>query len=187
MGLHRRRLRLRNNNIDDDDGDDDDDEYAHASEDDDDDDDDTMYYRGLESITPHTKVSKRLNRHDAMMLVLNEVDRQYDGEHGSIYDPEQIKSLYQQISVDCQLEAEGRAIEDRKEIEEEEVVVVAAADRKEEKWNNHDDVVMTKQRRSVMVAAAAVTTNTTARKQYSSIFMNESPESPTRRIVPAAA
>merc|ERR1711924_45049 len=166
--------------------------YAHASDDDDDDDDfdddddDTMYYRGLESITPHTKVSKRLNRNDAMMLVLNEVDRQYDGEHGSIYDPEQIKSLYQQISVDCQIEAEGRAIQDRKEIEEEEVVV-AVADRKEEKWNNHDDIFMTKQRRSVMVAAAAATTNTTTRKQYSSIFMNESPESPTRRIVPAAA
>merc|ERR1711988_108257 len=135
----------------------------HCSDDDDDEEqDDSMYYRGLESITPHTKASKRLNRLDSIMLVLDEVDRQYEGENGSIHDPEKIKSLYQQISVDCQLEAEKRGIQDRKEIEGEE-----EEDSKEEKWNDgRDGKVLMKQKQSKMlaVAAAAAATTTTTTK-----------------------
>merc|ERR1712019_227129 len=74
---------------------------------------------GLESFIPHTKAQKYMHRLDATMLVLDEVDRQYNSKYGCIYNPNRIKSLYEQISIECQFEAELRAIQDRNDIQEE--------------------------------------------------------------------
>jgi len=76
------------------------------------------YYRGLESYVKHGKQRKEMNRLEAMMLVLEEQQEQYF-QAGSIYDEEKIAFAYKEVSVECQFEAELRAVKDQKEVEKE--------------------------------------------------------------------
>jgi len=79
------------------------------------------YYRGLESYVKHGKQRKEMNRLEAMMLVLEEQQEQYF-QAGSIYDEEKIAFAYKEVSVECQFEAELRAVQDQKEIEKEIII-----------------------------------------------------------------
>merc|ERR1712032_1269546 len=74
------------------------------------------YYRGLEAYLKHGKQRKEMNRLEAIMLVLEEQKEQYL-EAGYIHDEKEIALAYKEVSVECQFQAELRAIQDRKEVE----------------------------------------------------------------------
>merc|ERR1719464_1454402 len=82
-----------------------------------DDDGEEITYRGLESFTPLEKLRKRWNRSEARMAVLDEQDQQYL-EEGMIWNEKQLAVVYQEVSIQCQSQAEKRALQDRKEIEQ---------------------------------------------------------------------
>merc|ERR1712029_533049 len=67
--------------------------------------------------TPLERLRKRRNRSEALMLVLDEQEQQYV-EDGRIWDEVQISLAYREVSIECQIQAEKRALQDRKEIEQ---------------------------------------------------------------------
>mmetsp|Transcript_47214 Transcript_47214/g.53527 ORF Transcript_47214/g.53527 Transcript_47214/m.53527 type:complete len:198 (-) Transcript_47214:66-659(-) len=70
--------------------------------------------RGLESHTTDGMIRKELNRYDSKMLVMDEQDQQYVDDR---FDEEKIASVYQEISQQCQLQAERMAQKDRRDAE----------------------------------------------------------------------
>mmetsp|Transcript_11500 Transcript_11500/g.11213 ORF Transcript_11500/g.11213 Transcript_11500/m.11213 type:complete len:201 (-) Transcript_11500:98-700(-) len=70
--------------------------------------------RGLESHTKDGMIRKELNRYDSKMLVMDEQDQQYLND---CVDEEKIASVYQEISQQCQLQAERMAQKDRRDAE----------------------------------------------------------------------
>merc|ERR1719464_1935344 len=76
-------------------------------------------YLGLDNYIPLERQRKQMNRSDAMMLVLDEQAEQYL-EEGKICDEEEISSVYQKVSIKCQFQAEQRALQDQKEVEQQE-------------------------------------------------------------------
>lgn len=82
---------------------------------DDEDNNSSFTTRGLESFLTHTRQIKKMNRYEATMAVIDEIDQQYL-EYGSIYDHRQIALIYQEISRQCQIEAEARALVDRRDV-----------------------------------------------------------------------
>lgn len=98
--------------------------HQHGDEDDDDDDDTSICYRGLESYLPHTAQRKRMHRCEATMLVLEEQDYQ-DFQYQDCYPHSaqihdvmatSIAEAYQTYSIECQFQAELRALQDHNDV-----------------------------------------------------------------------
>lgn len=97
--------------------------YTHQHGDDDDNEDAILCYRGLESYLPHTAQRKRMHRCEATLLVLEEQDYQdfqyQDYPHSAhVQDviATTIAEAYQTVSVECQFQAELRALQDHNDV-----------------------------------------------------------------------
>lgn len=177
--------------------------------------DDTTYYRGLESCTPHTKGKKKMNRQEAFILVLDEVDRQYNTNsdnyiyeyrndyyngvrYSMIYDEEEIKSLYQEISTRRGVEVEVEVDDDELNDDNDDNIVITATTKPKEQRSEINAAAVAADSSTYTTTTTTATTSTAhfsssafiVKKSSSSSSSSSPPVSPlplTKRIVPAAA
>jgi len=129
--------------------------HQHGDEDDDNEDDALLCYRGLESYLPHTAQRKRMHRCEATILVLEEQDYQdfqyQDYPHSAQVQNQiatAIAEAYQTYSIECQFQAELRALQDHNDVlkivqqdarEEEAAAAAAAAAAAHHEQHNSDE------------------------------------------------
>merc|ERR1711865_848943 len=98
-------------------------QQQHGDDEDDNEDAAILCYRGLESYLPHTAQRKRMHRCEATILVLEEQnyqDCQYEDYPHSAHIHDQIATsiaeAYQTYSIECQFQAELRALQDHNDV-----------------------------------------------------------------------